>query len=61
MVTRKTFKVKLTKSLIGRNSSHKACAYGLGLRKLHCIREVLDTPENRGMVNKICYMVNIEK
>lgn len=55
-----TFKVTLVKSLIGRTVAHKACASGLGLRKIRQTVEVLDTPENRGMANKIYYMVNIE-
>ena len=54
-------KVKLTKSLIGRLASHKACASGLGLRRIHQTVEVIDTPENRGMVNKIHYMLSVEE
>lgn len=55
-----TFKVVLRKSLIGRKPSHRSCARGLGLRKIHQVKEVVDTPENRGMVNRIHYMVKIE-
>lgn len=54
------FKVTLVKSLIGRKKNHIACAKGLGLRKINHTVEVLDTPENRGMANKIYYMVKIE-
>ncbi|WP_119328256.1 MULTISPECIES: 50S ribosomal protein L30 [Cysteiniphilum] len=60
MTDNKTFKVTLTKSLIGRQESHKACASGLGLRKIRQSVEVIDTPANRGMANKINYMVKIE-
>ncbi|WP_119343922.1 50S ribosomal protein L30 [Facilibium subflavum] len=60
MTKQATFKVTLTKSLIGRAEKHKACARGLGLRKIHQTVEIIDTPENRGMANKIYYMVNIE-
>ena len=60
MTSNKTFKVTLAKSLIGRLVSHKACANGLGLRKIRQIVEVIDTPANRGMANKINYMVKIE-
>lgn len=56
----KTFKVTLVKSLIGRKQSHIASARGLGLRKINHTVEVGDTPENRGMANKIYYMVKIE-
>jgi large subunit ribosomal protein L30 len=56
-------KLKLTQLLgtNGRLKSHKACAAGLGLRRIrHCV-EVQDTVENRGMINKISYMLNIEE
>ena len=57
----KELKVTLTKSTIGRLKSHKACARCLGLlRTNHCVT-VQDTPENRGMINKIYYMVNVEE
>lgn len=57
MAKQNTIKVKLVRSLIGRLKSHKACAKGLGLRKMHQTVEVLDTPENRGMINKISYLL----
>ena len=56
----KTVKVTLVKSASGRLKSHKACVRGLGLRKIHQTVEVIDTPENRGMINKIYYMVQVE-
>jgi len=57
----KEVKITLTKSLIGRLKSHKACARGLGLLRTHHSVTVQDTPENRGMINKISYMLNIEE
>ena len=57
----KQLKVTLTKSTIGRLESHKACARGLGLRRMHHSVVVNDTPENRGMINKIYYMVAVEE
>ncbi|HHL18342.1 MAG TPA: 50S ribosomal protein L30 [Thiothrix sp.] len=56
-------KIKLTlvRSLNGRLKRHKACARGLGIRKMHNTVEVIDTPENRGMINKISYMLQIEE
>lgn len=56
----KTVKVTLVKSLIGRLANHKACAWGLGLRKIRQTVEVQDTPENRGMINRIHYLVKCE-
>ncbi|MBM5571867.1 MULTISPECIES: 50S ribosomal protein L30 [Deefgea] len=56
----KTIKVTLVKSLIGRLEAHKACARGLGLRRLNSSAVVIDTPANRGMVNKISYLLKVE-
>ena len=57
---KKTIKVTLVKSLSGRLKNHKACASGLGLRKINQTVEVLDTDSNRGMINKISYLVRLE-
>ncbi|MBO7081627.1 MAG: 50S ribosomal protein L30 [Neisseriaceae bacterium] len=58
-MSKKTIKVTLKKSLIGRIDSHIACAKGLGLRHREHTVEVLDTPENRGMINKISYLLEV--
>ncbi len=56
----KMIKVTQTRSSIGRLKNHKACLTGLGLRRINHTVEVLDTPENRGMINKVYYMVRVE-
>ncbi len=56
----KTLKVTLLKSTSGRLKRHKACAAGLGLRRIRHTVEVIDTPENRGMINKISYLLQVE-
>jgi large subunit ribosomal protein L30 len=61
MVEKKQVKVTLVKSTNGRLASHKACVRGLGLRRLHHSILVEDTPENRGMINKIAYLLRIEE
>lgn len=53
-------KVTLVKSTNGRLANHKACVRGLGLRRIAHTVEVLDTPENRGMINKAYYMLRVE-
>ena len=53
----KTIKVKLVRSLIGTKPEHRACARGLGLRRLNHTVEVIDTPDNRGMINRISYLL----
>ena len=54
-------KVTLVKSKHGRLKSHKACVAGLGLRKMHQTVTVTDTPENRGMINRISYLLSVEE
>ncbi len=56
---KKTMKVTLVRSLNGRLDSHQACVRGLGLRRMHQVVEVEDTPATRGMVNKVAYMVKV--
>ena len=51
--------ITLRKSLNGRLASHKACAQGLGLRRIRQTVEVVDTPETRGMIRKISYMLAV--
>jgi large subunit ribosomal protein L30 len=60
-MTDKKLSVTMTKSKIGRLASHQACLKGLGLRKIHQTVEVIGTPENRGMINKISYMLKVEE
>ena len=54
-------KVTLVRSVKGRLRKHKACVRGLGLRRMHQTVEVLDTPENRGMINKVAYLLKCEE
>jgi large subunit ribosomal protein L30 len=56
----KTIKVTLVKSVIGTKQSHRATVRGLGLRRLHHCVELQDTPEVRGMVNKVSYLLKCE-
>ena len=54
-----TLKVQLVKSPIGTKESHRATVRGLGLRKLNSVSELQDSPEVRGMINKISYLVKV--
>jgi large subunit ribosomal protein L30 len=54
-------KVTLLKSPTGRLASHRACVRGLGLRRIRHSVEVIDTPENRGMINKVADMLLVEE
>jgi large subunit ribosomal protein L30 len=57
----KTFRLTLLKSRFGRTPGHAQCASGLGLKHRHQSVEVADTPENRGMIEKIRYMLHVEE
>jgi len=61
MAEPKKLKVTLNKSRFGRLKNHRACVAGLGLRKIRQSVVVLDTPENRGMIDKISYLVSVEE
>ena len=56
-----TIRLTLVKSTIGRLESHKACVRGLGLRRMHHTVDVADTPCNRGMINKVSYLLRVEE
>ena len=51
----KNIRLTLLKSRFGRTPGHAECAQGLGLRNRHQTVEVLDTPENRGMIEKMAF------
>ena len=61
MAEQKTIKVTLLKSRFGRTPGHKECLAGLGLRRRHQTVVVADTPENRGMIRKVQYLVRVEE
>ncbi len=54
-------KVTLVKSKHGRLKNHKACVAGLGLRRINHSVVVEDTPENRGMINTVSYLLKVEE
>ncbi|MCB1917652.1 MAG: 50S ribosomal protein L30 [Rhodocyclaceae bacterium] len=55
-----TVKVTLKKSVIGTKQSHRATVRGLGLRRINQTVELQDTPEIRGMINKVSYLLKLE-
>ena len=61
MAKTKELRVTLVKSKHGRLKSHKACVAGLGLRKMHQTVTVADTPENRGMIDRVSYLLAVEE
>ena len=57
----KQIKVTLVRSYFGRLQRHKDTVRGLGLRRMHHTVSVQDTPENRGMIAAIGYMLRVEE
>ena len=55
----KKLNLMMTKSKNGRLKSHQECLKGLGLRKIRQTVVVDDTPEIRGMINKVAYMLKV--
>lgn len=53
----KKVKVTLVKSVINCKEAHRASVRGLGLRKINQTVELVDTPEVRGMINAVYYLV----
>lgn len=58
---KKLLEVTLRRSLNGRLAAHKACAAGLGLRRIGHSVTVADTPEVRGMIRKIAYLLEVRE
>ena len=57
----KQLKVTLKRSINRRIAAHKACISGLGLRRIGHTVSVIDTPENRGMISKVSYLLAVEE
>jgi large subunit ribosomal protein L30 len=56
----KKIRITQTKSSNRRIQSHKDTLRGMGLRRIRHTVELDDTPETRGMINKVSYMVRVE-
>lgn len=59
MAEKKTLIVKQIGSPIRRDNVQRATLIGLGLNKMNKERELVDTPEVRGMINKIPHLVRV--
>lgn len=52
--------ITLIKSTIGTTEKQCAVVRGLGLRRMHQTVSLQDTPETRGMINKINHMLKVK-
>ena len=54
-------KVKMVKSEIGRPENQRKILRGMGLNKLNSTVTLSDTPQIRGMINKVIHLVSVEE
>lgn len=57
----KNLKITLVKSGIARPGKHKVVLAGLGLKKLNHSVIRVDTPQTRGMINKVSHLIKVEE
>lgn len=63
MAKNNAFKLRVTlvRSPSGKLGAHRATVRGLGLRRMHHSVELQDTPEIRGMIRKVNYLLRVEE
>jgi len=54
-------RIRQTKSAIRRDGRQKKTIRALGLRRLHQVVEMDDTPQIRGMIEKVRHLVEVEE
>ena len=59
--TNATVKVRLVKSQNNCPAKHRLSVKALGLRKLNDVRELKDSPQVRGLINQLHYLVRVEE
>ena len=57
----KMLKIKKVKSEIGRPEKQRKILKGMGLIKLNSTVTLVDTPQTRGMINKVIHLVSVEE
>jgi large subunit ribosomal protein L30 len=56
----KTLRVRQFRSAIGYSPDQHQTLRGLGLGKPNSVKELVDTPSVRGMIKKVCHLVQVE-
>jgi large subunit ribosomal protein L30 len=57
----RTIRVTLVKSPIGYTQDQRRTVKALGLNKMHVSRVHKETPQIRGMVNKVIHLLQVEE
>jgi large subunit ribosomal protein L30 len=61
MSSGKKLRVTLVRGVMGKKPAHRSTVIGLGLKWRSHTVEVADTPEIRGMIGKISYMLKVSE
>jgi len=59
--TKPTVRVRLVKGLRGVRAHHRLSVKALGLNKVNDVRELTDSPQVRGLINTVYYLVRVEE
>lgn len=54
-------KVTWARSTIGHNAGARGTIRALGLHRLNQTVEIADTPENRGMLRRVAFLLEVEE
>jgi large subunit ribosomal protein L30 len=57
----KTVKVRLVKGMRGSQARHRLSVKALGLNKLNDVRVLKDSPQVRGLIHTVHYLVRVEE
>ena len=57
----KKLNIKWVRSTIGRKKNQKLTIEALGLHRLHQVVQHNDTPQIRGMINRVSHVVTVEE
>ena len=57
----KMLRIKKIRSEIGRPEKQRKILKGMGLNKLNSTVTLVDTPQVRGMINKVTHLVSFEE
>jgi large subunit ribosomal protein L30 len=57
----KQLRITLVRSVIGRPEPQRRTVEALGLKKINQVVEHEDTPQIRGMINKVSHLVQVEE
>ena len=57
----KQLRITLVRSVIGRPEPQRRTVEALGLKKINQVVEHEDTPQIRGMINKVSHLVKVEE